>query len=66
MLFLFLLGIFIIGILMIFIYINASWHNRLDFSLNKQIKYIGLTTLIVNLLLLFILFINFDFSSNQF
>lgn len=66
MLLLLLLGIPITGILIVFIYINASLHDRLDFSLNKRIKYTGLTTSIVNLFLSFIIFIGFDFSSNQF
>lgn len=66
MLLLFLLGIPITGILIVFIYINASWNDRLDFSINKRIKYTGLITSIVNLFFSFIIFIGFDFSSNQF
>ena len=61
-LFLLLLDISIIKILIVFIYINLSGYNWLDFS--KRIKFIELITSIVDLFLSFIIFISFNFNRN--
>jgi NADH-ubiquinone oxidoreductase chain 4 len=57
LLFIPLLGIFIISTDM---FANTSYLN------NKQVKNIGLISSIINLLLSFVIYISFDFSSNQF
>ena len=52
----------VIGISIISVY----KYNNTNLDLNKKIKNIGLLTSIVNLVLILIIFILFDFSSNQF
>ena len=52
----------VIGISIISVY----KYNNNNLDLNKKIKNIGLLTSIVNLVLILIIFILFDFSSNQF
>jgi len=60
-----LLSLLVIPLLGIFIiFIKASYD--LSFLVNKQIKFIGLFTSIINLIISLIIFILFDFSGKQY
>lgn len=63
-----LLCLLLIPLLGIFIISTTTFYNDDNFSnfLNKKIKHVALITSIINLLLSLIIFLTFNFSSNQF
>ncbi len=61
-----LLLLLVIPITGIFVISTGMSYDLSDLSLNKRIKFTALTTSIINLFISFIIFIAFDFSSNQF
>src|SRR5436190_18135138 len=61
-----LLSLLLIPILGIFVISISTFYDCLSNGKIKQIKFIALTTSIINLFVSLIIFILFDFSSNQF
>jgi NADH:ubiquinone oxidoreductase subunit 4 (subunit M) len=61
-----LLSLLLIPILGIFIISISTFYDYLSNLKTKQIKFIALTTSIINLIISLVIFILFDFSSNQF